>query len=199
MKNSVGQNQVIIINHFFSKKTRKIIITIIIILFIVIIFIISGVSDYQDTRYNDLNEEYQDLKLHYSSLEKKYKEISKEEEQTKIKEEINNLNSTKNTLQDEVNKLNEQKNQLNSEIISIKGQPLSFPAGYFTAGTDFEAGRYKIYDGNSNFVVYDILGDLKVNIILGNDSKYYVSEYIYNFNNGDKIEASSSFKLVLVS
>lgn len=180
-------------------KTRKIVIAIVIVLFIIILFIISGVSDYQDTRYNDLNDDYQSIKSDYSDLESKYKNISKEDEQAKIEEEINSLNSQKESLQDEVNTLTEQKNQLNLEIISIKGQPMSFPAGYFTAGTDFEAGRYKIYDGNNNFVVYDILGDLKVNIILGNDPQYEVSEYIYTFNTGDKIEADSSFKLVLVS
>ena len=180
-------------------KTRKNIIILIVIGFIIILFIICGVSNYQNNRYNDLKEKYSNLKDDYSEINKKYKEATKQKEKEEIETEIADLNSQKDFLQNEVDSLTEQKNQLNSEIVTIKGQPLSFPAGYFTAGTDFEPGRYKIYDGNSNFVVTDIFGDLKVNIILGSDLRYDVSEYIYEFKNGDKIEADSGFKLVLVS
>ena len=60
------------------------------------------------------------------------------------------------------------------------------------AGEDFEVGRYKIYGGSSNFIVYSRYGDLEVNTILGD---WGVEEYVYTFNNGDEIEAHSSFKM----
>ncbi len=178
-------------------KNKSVFIATIIIL--IIIIICAAIIVHQKTRYDALNEDYHGLQSFYSSLNEKYRTVSQKEVQNELQEKINDLNAQKETLQNEVNNLTEKKNQLNSEIVSIKGQPLTFPAGYFTAGIDFEAGRYKIYDGNSNFIVYSARGDLKVNTILGNDPRYSVSEYIYNFNSGDKIQAGSSFKLILVS
>lgn len=131
------------------------------------------------------------------------------QEQTRLKSildidaEIDSLNAQKSSLESEVAGLETEKSNLQStiaklqgDIVVLKGQPISFPAGYFIAGTDFDVGRYKIYGGSSNFVVHSASGSLRVNIILG--GSYGVDEYIYTFSKGDEIEASSSFKLVLV-
>ena len=44
----------------------------------------------------------------------------------------------------------------------------------------------------SNFIVYSRWGDLEVNTILGD---WGVEEYVYTFNEGDEVEAHSSFKM----
>lgn len=123
----------------------------------------------------------------YNKEETKVKELQSEQE--KLSSEISNLEKRKE-------ELNTQINNLNSEVIKLKGEPKTYPAGHLTVGTDLPTGKYKIYGGSSNFIVYSSTGRLEVNIILG--GKYGVSEYIYTFKSGDKIEANSSFKLVPV-
>lgn len=124
--------------------------------------------------------------------------------ESNVQSEIKELEEKKITLNTQISSLENKKSdldtkieKLNSDIIKIKGEPKTYPAGYLTAGTDFETGRYKIYDGTSNFVVYSILGDLRVNIILG--GRTGVNEYIYTFSNGDKVKSNSSFKMVQVN
>lgn len=117
-------------------------------------------------------------------------------EAAKKEDELAALEARKQELEGQVGALQQTIDGLNGDIIRIKGEARTYPAGYLTAGTDFEAGRYKIYGGSSNFVVYSSSGKLQVNIILG--GSWGVDEYIYSFASGDKVEASSSFKLVPV-
>lgn len=126
--------------------------------------------------------------------------VAYSEEQNKLKDlqtKESELNSKISSLKNEKQTLNAEIEQLNREVIKLKGNPKTYPAGQLTAGTDLPIGKYKIYGGNSNFVVYSSTGALQVNIILGSGS-YNVSEYIYTFKMGDKIKANSSFKLVAV-
>lgn len=118
-------------------------------------------------------------------------------------EKIKEMQDKQNSLNSEISKLEEKKDSLNKEIeklngdaIRLKGEPKTYPAGHLTAGTDVPTGKYKIYGGSSNFVVYSSTGKLEVNIILG--GRLGTSEYIYTFKTGDRIEANSSFKLVAV-
>lgn len=154
---------------------------------------------------------YKNLSSQYANLEKKLKE--RENELEKSKEEVqelkqeekqNEINNNIKTLENKVSELTTQKqdlenqiNTLNQDVIRIKGEAKTYPAGHLTAGVDTPTGKYKIYGGSSNFVVYSASGSLQVNIILGT-GRYSVSEYIYTFKSGDKIEADSSFKLVEV-
>lgn len=124
----------------------------------------------------------------YNAEQNKLKEI--QTKQNEIKSEISLLENKKQTLNTEIQ-------ELNSEVVKIKGQPKTYPAGQLTAGTDIPVGKYKIYDGNSNFVVYSKSGELKVNIILGAEN-YGVNEYVYTFKEGDMVKANSSFKLVTI-
>ncbi len=137
----------------------------------------------------EINKTIETWTLQNSDAEKeKIKEIAKlETEKEELNTNISELTETKQSLDKQIEKLNE-------DVIKIKGQPKTYPAGHLTAGTDIPIGKYKIYDGSSNFVVYSSYGTLRVNIILGGN--YGVNEYVYTFSNGDKIEASSSFKLV---
>ncbi len=114
----------------------------------------------------------------------------------KQQEEVNKLKSTKEELEKTKTSLNDEIQKLKEEVVKIKGEPKKYPAGQLTAGTDIPLGKYKIYGGNSNFTVHSSYGDLKVNIILG--GSYGVEEYIYTFQQGDKIDARSSFYLVAV-
>ncbi|HIU23292.1 MAG TPA: hypothetical protein IAD49_06925 [Candidatus Fimihabitans intestinipullorum] len=173
------------------EQNKKLLIAMSVLVVIVIIILLLFYNN-RGADYDNLYSNFKTLQDDYTELEEKYKEATGEEE-------INDLNSQKTDLQNDINELQKQKDKLSEEVITLKGQPISFPAGYFTAGDDFETGRYKIYDGNSNFVVYDLFGDLKVNIILGSDPRFDTSEYIYSFSKGDEIIADSSFKLVAVS
>ena len=124
----------------------------------------------------------------YNTEQEKIKEM--QTKQNEINTEISSLESKKQTLNTEIQ-------ELNSEVTKIKGQPKTYPAGQLTVGVDVTAGKYKIYGGSSNFIVCSKLGELEVNIILGNGN-YGVNEYIYTFKEGDIIKANSSFKLVTV-
>lgn len=123
----------------------------------------------------------------FNQEEEKVKELQKKQES--LNAEISGLESKKSSLNSELEKLS-------GDVVKIKGESKKYPAGHLTAGTDVPVGKYKIYGGNSNFVVYSSSGDLKVNIILGGG--YGVDEYIYTFQNGDKIQSNSSFMLVPV-
>ncbi len=122
------------------------------------------------------------------------------EEQNKLKDiqkKQNELNSEISSLENKKQSLNTEIQRLNGEVTKIKGEPKTYPAGQLTAGVDVPIGKYKIYGGNSNFMVYSSSGRLEVNIILGSGS-YNVNEYIYTFKTGDIIKANSSFKLVSI-
>ena len=120
----------------------------------------------------------------------------KQEELNKLETKKGQLNTDITLLEDKKQTLNSEIEQLNGEVVELKGTPKTYPAGQLTAGTDVPTGKYKIYDGNSNFIVYSSTGNLEVNIVLG--GSFGVNEYIYTFKNGDKIKANSSFKLVEV-
>lgn len=110
------------------------------------------------------------------------------------KKKIAELETDITSLESKKESLNKEIEDLNQEVIRIKGTPKTYPAGHLITGVDVPVGKYKIYGGNSNFVVRSSSGNLKVNIILG--SSYGVNEYIYTFEQGEKIEANSSFSLV---
>lgn len=122
------------------------------------------------------------------------------EEQNKLKDiqtKQSELNSEISLLENKKQSLNTEIQQLNGEVTKAKGKPKTYPAGQLTAGTDVPIGKYKIYGGNSNFIVYSSSGSLEVNIVLGSGT-YDVNEYIYTFKTGDIIKANSSFKLVSI-
>lgn len=137
-----------------------------------------------------MNEEKTETWILENSLA--YHEEQKKVEELQSKQE--ELNSSISSLESKKESLNTEIDKLSGEVIKIKGQPKTYPAGHLTVGTDVPSGKYKIYDGKSNFVVYSLYGDLEVNIILGGN--YGVQEYIYTFKTGDKIEAGSPFKLI---
>lgn len=145
----------------------------------------------------------QQLEDKIESSEKQIAVLGKTEKQqellnniNKLKAEQDNLTVQKQQLENEIKQKNEEIEKLKGEAIRVKGEPKTYPAGHLTVGTDIPEGKYKIYDGRSNFIVYSAYGELQVNTILG--SSYGASEYIYNFKNGDKVRADSSFKLVAV-
>jgi len=124
-------------------------------------------------------------------------EIAKHKDDiSKLQKDIDGLGKDKERLQSEINDAKSQIEKLKGEAFALAGTPKNYPAGHLYAGTDFVIGRYRIYGGSSNFVVYSSSGRLRVNIILG--GRYGVDEYIYDFDDGDKIEASSSFTMVMV-
>lgn len=171
----------------------------VIIVFTFAIFISMNVSENAKIKkelyeYNQKNEK---LKEKISSLNEQIQILGKNEKQIEIKQIIENLEKEQRDLEKQKEQLELEVKTLKGDVIKLRGEPKTYPAGHLTAGTDIPTGKYKIYGGSSNFVVYSSSGSLKVNIILGSNS-LSVSEYIYTFSVGDKIQANSSFKLVSV-
>lgn len=146
-----------------------------------------------------LKEENNNIQKQFKSLTDKISILQKDDEQKKINDKITELREEQERLEKEIeNKKNEKSklekeiDKLNGDVITARGKAKTYPAGQLIAGEDFKVGRYKIYGGNSNFIVYSRFGDLEVNTILGD---WGVDEYIYTFNEGDEVEAHSSFKM----
>lgn len=161
------------------------------------LIVLSLLAEAEDTLVSIQNEyeSYRDSTadwLEYSEAEK-----LAEIEVAKRESEIKDLDKKKSDLEDQVEGLESQIVKLKADVITVAGSPKTYPAGYLTAGTDFEVGRYKIYGGSSNFIVYSSDGRLRVNIILGSRA-HTVSEYIYTFSRGDDVQANSSFRMVPV-
>lgn len=142
------------------------------------------------------NNKVQDI---YMELNEKISKLQKDEEQKKINDKIAELEKNKKEIEQEIKDKEKEKTslekdleKLNGDVIKAKGKAKSYPAGQLVAGKDFEIGRYKIYGGSSNFIVYSRFGDLEVNTILGD---WGVDEYVYTFNEGDEVDAHSSFKM----
>lgn len=146
-----------------------------------------------------LKEENNKIQKEFLEMNNKISELQRDEEQKKISEEIDKLKDEQKSLEEDIkdkesekSSLEKELKKLNGEVLTAKGKAKSYPAGQLVAGEDFDVGRYKIYGGSSNFVVYSRFGELEVNTILGD---WGVEEYIYTFNEGDEIEAQSSFKM----
>lgn len=152
---------------------------------------------------SQLAEEITNIKKENLELSKKVescynqiKILGKNEKQQELNNQIKKLENKQEELSTQKTELEKQIQQLSEKVVKIKGEPKTYPAGHLTVGTDVPTGKYKIYGGSSNFVVRSAYGSLKVNTILG--GTYGVNEYIYEFEQGDKIQAESSFKLVAV-
>lgn len=150
----------------------------------------SRLKDENDTIISNLKEQV-------NKKEKEISEIKQEEKQKELNDNIETLETKVSNLTKSKENLEKEVESLKEDIIRIKGEEKTYPAGQFTAGKDVAVGRYKIFEGNSNFTVHSSTGRLMVNIILGNDN-YSVSEYIYTFKDGDQIESRSPFKIVEV-
>ncbi len=180
-----------------KKNDVKLIIIVLLIIFLVVAIVISI----------NQSRNYISLKERYSKVKKEKEEYINtiETQNTTISDVQNQLNSFNTSdydnqiasLNSEISNLTAQRDSLQSEVTQLDGQPQNYSAGYYTAGTNFPTGRYKIYNGSSNFIVYSMYDKLKVNIILGDDS-YDTQEYIYEFETGDEIQADSSFSIVKV-
>lgn len=176
------------------------------ILLIVLIVVLISTNVSSSLKIQKAEESALNLKNENNKVQKQFKELTdkiavlqKDEEQEKINSKIEELKNEQKELETEISDKKSEKTslekdleRLNGDIITARGKAKSYPAGQLVAGKDFETGRYKIYGGSSNFVVYSLLGELEVNIILGD---WGVEEYVYTFNEGDEIEAGSSFKM----
>lgn len=183
----------------FLQKKSLIIESILLTLLIVVIIFYNVVKEEK----NQLTDEITNIKEENSELSEKVdsyynqiKILGKNEKQQELNEQIQELETKQEELSIQKTELESQIQTLSEEVAKAKGEPKNYSAGHLTAGIDVPTGKYKIYGGSSNFVVYSAYGSLKVNIILG--GSYGVSEYIYTFEEGDKIEANSAFKLVAV-
>lgn len=153
-----------------------------------------------ESQKNILQSEYDAWKAATQDwVDMKEEEKAAEKEKVKKTTELTVLSQKIADKEKELSEVQAQIDAAKGELIKEYGKPLSFPAGYFYAGKDFPAGRYKIYDGTSNFFVHSKDGEHRVNIILDEkDTDGYVTEFVYTFEDGDEIEASSSFKLIAI-
>lgn len=177
------------------------IIVLIVIVVILIMFILLNaikVKELEGSK-NLIREENNKIQKQFKELTDRISELQKEEEQEKINNKIEELKQEQEQLEKSIADKNEEKqnlekelDKLNGDIIVAKGETRSYPAGKLVAGKDFDTGRYKIFGGNANFIVYSRYGELRVNTILG---EYGVEEYVYTFENGDEVDAHSAFQM----
>lgn len=172
--------------------------------FLIGIIILSGIGfnnkiAEKEQQLINLKDENNSIQEQFMGLSEKISTLQKDEEQEKINNKIQELKSEQEELEEDIkdkksekSSLEKELDKLNGDIVTAKGKAKTYPAGQLVAGEDFEVGRYKIYGGSSNFVVYSRFGDLEVNTILGD---WGVDEYVYTFNEGDEVEAHSSFKM----
>lgn len=185
---------------FLFKRQYSIIektLAIIIIMLIAIIIEIVNEKSVANEKLEEQNTKVIGLEQKVKSSEEQILKLGQNDKQKEIKQTVDNLKKEQESLETQKKQLETEINTLKDDIIKLKGEPKTYPAGHLTAGTDIPIGKYKIYGGKSNFVVYSSSGSLKVNIILGSGS-FAVSEYIYTFSTGDRIQANSSFKLVSI-
>lgn len=145
----------------------------------------------QDRRLNDRKAEVDKV----LALVDKQKDITADiDAKTK---ELDSMKNQISTLDSEIKAKQAELDKLTSVVIAKQEEPKQLSAGRYTVGIDVPAGRYKAVPvgRGSNFVVYSSMGDLKVNTILGDG---WEKEYVFDAEEGDKIETESSVKLIPV-
>lgn len=131
-----------------------------------------------------------DLKKQVSENEELLDEMKKyQEDKETLTADITDKAAQVEKLDGDIAAKQSELDRLTGDILQAKGAPISLPAGEYTGGTDFPAGRYSV-SGSSNFVVHDIGGSLKVNVILGNSS-IGIGTYTCTIAQGDRIRANS--------
>ncbi|KAA6473761.1 hypothetical protein [Bacillus swezeyi] len=169
----------------------------------------------EKVKYDDMVEKISKKKKELDQLDKKVSELTnKLDENSKkyeeAKEVIANRDEAQNEQEKIKNDIDKKKDELkkikndiedkNDELLSVQGKvkeaksaPKVLSAGKYTVGEDLPAGRYKAEStgGFGNFIVYNSYGELDVNTILGDGGE---SQYIFNCEDGAKIELSTSVK-----
>ncbi|MBA2175421.1 hypothetical protein H0266_10995 [Halobacillus locisalis] len=144
-----------------------------------------------------MNEEKGQLNEQIQSKQKDLEEVmALIDSKDQLSEEIAGLEEQRNTNQGELTKLTEQLTvkekelaSVTGKIIELKDKPKVLPAGFFTVGQDIPASRYKVTpNGSGNFFVND---GMKVNVIIGQDDSFYLSEYVFYAEEGDLIELTT--------
>lgn len=144
-----------------------------------------------------MNEEKGQLNEQIQSKQKDLEEVmALIDRKDGLNEEIAGLEEQKKTNQEELTKLADQitvkEKELASvtgKIIELKDKPKVLPAGFFTVGQDIPASRYKVTpNGSGNFFVND---GMKVNVMIGKDDSFYLSEYVFYAEDGDLIELTT--------
>jgi hypothetical protein len=140
----------------------------------------------------------------YSSMQSKISKVESElssrqsekealDDYTKNKDSLDSELSASQQKLDDLNKkasdAQKELNSLNNSVQKAKGAPKLLGAGHYTVGKDIPEGRYSV-SGSSNFTVYDSIGDLTVNTILGNSS-IGVGSYTCDLSEGDTIQTES--------
>jgi hypothetical protein len=156
-------------------------------------------------------KEVKDIQAKLDDINTQYKE--KESEFTEALEVVNNKKTIEGEISElkyqvdkrkmEITTLDETLKTKNTELASVEGKikekkeaPKTLSAGTFTVGVDIPSGRYKAVPngGTGNFFVNS---GAKVNTILGKGG-FGEPEYIFNADDGDVIEITTSVKFIPV-
>lgn len=129
-----------------------------------------------------------------SKIEEANSQVKDAEAKVKTKKE--NLNGKIKDLENDIKSKEKKLASLTGQIKEKKSAPITLSAGQFTVGKDIPEGRYKAVTtgGQGNFFVN---GGADVNAILGNGG-FGEKEYIFNANDGDEIEITTSVKFIPV-
>ncbi|MBT2575358.1 hypothetical protein J7E26_15640 [Bacillus sp. ISL-51] len=175
--------------------------------------------DKEKVKYEELTKKISDKKSELAQLSDKTIEVNKnlkdkQSEFDNAKEILDSKKENEKKIDDLKNKIKSSKDELkqiksniddkNDELASVEGEvekakaaPKTLGAGSFTVGSDLPEGRYKAEAAgeSGNFIVHSILGDLKVNTVLGSG---WESEYTFNAEDGDEMELSTSIKFTKI-
>ncbi|MBB2482343.1 host-nuclease inhibitor Gam family protein [Heyndrickxia shackletonii] len=154
---------------------------------------------------NNVKKQLDDLNNQYTEKEDQINAAmdvvnNKKKSEDELKKLQSDIDSKKEEVKSWDSKLNSKKKELASvagQIQKRKGAPKVLPAGYFSVGKDIPAGRYKVVPngGMGNFFVNE---GAKVNIILGYDASLSVKEYVFDADEGDEIQLTTSAKFIPV-
>lgn len=138
-----------------------------------------------------LNTELKEAQELISTKESTEKEIAQ------LKTDKETKDSELKTVSDNIATQTTELEKLEHTVIALKKEPREIPAGQFVVGTDIEAGRYRIepVSGAGNYFVD---GGSSVNIILGTNDDYDLSEYVLNLKDGDNIDQTLPVKYTAV-
>ena len=133
----------------------------------------------KSSEYNRLTEIEKQGEIELASKTQELKDIEAEtdaleKDKAAIADEISNLTSQKNTLEEEIY-------NLENKIIEYKEQPVQLTNGSYTAGVDFQEGKYDLYAVAGKGTVFYTDSEDYTNhfneMMAVNAGSYYISSY----------------------
>ena len=136
----------------------------------------------------EINNEFEEQKAIYDDYTAyKNAKAAKDAEIIQLDATIQEKNNSISSLDADISAKSAELDKLKNAIQRTEEEPKVLTAGHYTVGNDLPPGRY-IVTGSSNFIVYSLWGDLKVNTILG--GQIGVESFTCELESGDTMQLS---------